>query len=175
MPDSISYFVPDYDVIPVIAQPKTMACWATVGTMLLSWKHRVCYSSIETAMDILGEDFRKIYEDNTGLYSSQVDDFANAMGVTIEWPTCGTPESLLGLLQSYGPLVILDDEDTSGAFALHARMAIGIEGDGTPEETYIRIIDPAGGQTYDEAFDLFESKYEAMAEAEGWTVQMMHY
>jgi hypothetical protein len=174
MPDPISYFVPDADIIPVIAQPKNMACWATVATMLFSWKDKVCYS-IETAMDSIGQEFRQIYEDNTGLFPDKIESFANASGVTIEWPVCGTPESILGLLKDYGPIIIIDDEDPSTAFCIHARMITGIFGDGTSEQSFVRIIDPAGGQTYDEPFNIFESKYEEMAAARGWTIQIMHY
>jgi len=51
--------------VPAIAQPKSMACWATVTTMNMSWKNQQSYS-IESAIDSIGSDFRQIFDDNTG-------------------------------------------------------------------------------------------------------------
>jgi hypothetical protein len=45
--------------VPAISQPKSMASGATVTTMNMSWKNQQSYS-IESAMDSLGSDFRKI-------------------------------------------------------------------------------------------------------------------
>jgi hypothetical protein len=174
MPEAIEYSVPDTDIMPVEAQPKSMACWATVTTMLMSWKDQVCYP-IESAMDTIGAEYRKIYEDNTGLYPDKIEAFTQATGLTIEWPQCETPESMLALLQNYGVLVIIDDEDPSAAFAVHARLVTGIRGDGTPDGTFLTIVDPAGGRTYEESFSSFANKYESMSSAAGWTIQMMHY
>lgn len=47
--------------------------------------------------------------------------------------------------------------------------------DGDVANTYLKIVDPDGGQTYEESFQDFTSKYEAMADATGWNLQMMHY
>jgi hypothetical protein len=38
-----------------------------------------------------------------------------------------------------------------------------------------KIVDGNGGKTYDESFQDFTSKYETMADATGWNLQMMHY
>ncbi len=169
---SISYDVPGF-VTPV-AQPKSMACWATVATMIMSWNDEVSYS-IEGAMDSLGDDFRDMFEDNTGLAADRMQDFADATGMTVEYQACETPESILRLLENYGPIIIIDDEDSSGNFAVHARIIKGIYGDGDADNTYLKIVDPNQGQEYDESFEDFASKYEAMADAQGWNLQMMHY
>jgi len=160
--------------VPAIAQPKSMACWATVTAMNMSWKNQQSYS-IESAMDALGSDFRKIFDDNTGLAPDRVQDLSDATGMRVEYQRCETPDSILQLLQSYGPVVIIDDEDPSPAFAVHARIVRGIYGDGDAANTHLKIVDPNGGKTYDESFQDFTSKYEAMADATGWNLQMMHY
>ncbi len=160
--------------IPVIAQPKSMACWATVTTMLMSWK-QLQSMTIETAMDSLGSDFRKIFDDNTGLAPDRVQDLATASGMTIEYQRCETPQSILQLLQNYGPLSIVDNEGSTTNWAVHNRIIKGIYGDGTTANTFFKIIDPGDGTTYDESFDVFETKYEGMSEANNWTLQMMHY
>ena len=160
--------------VPAVAQPKSMACWATVTTMNMSWKNQQSYS-IESAMDSLGSDFRKIFDDNTGLAPNRVQDLSDATGMKVEYQACETPDSILRLLQNYGPLVVIDDEDQSPAFAVHARVIRGIYGDGDVANTYLKIIDPDGGKAYDESFQNFTTKYEAMADAKGWNLQMMHY
>jgi Papain-like cysteine protease AvrRpt2 len=171
-PSSVSFDV-EGDV-PAVAQPKSMACWATVTTMNMSWKNQQSYS-IESAMDSLGSDFRKIFDENPGLAPNRVQDLSDATRMKVEYQACETPDSILRLLQNYGPLVVIDDEDQSPAFAVHARVIRGIYGDGEVANTYLKIIDPDGGKTYDESFQNFTSKYEAMADAKGWNLQMMHY
>ncbi len=163
-------------IIPVIAQPKSMACWATVTTMMLSWKKTQSFT-IETAMDSLGSDFRKIFDDNTGLAPDRIQDLATASGMTIEYQKCETPDSILQYLQSYGPVGIVDNEVPSDATPvfIHMRIIRGINGDGTGAGTLLKIIDPDQGQTYEESFDVFASKYESMSQANGWNLQMVHF
>lgn len=168
----ISYDVPGF--IPPVAQPKSMACWATVATMAMSWKDELSYT-IEGAMDSLRGDFRQIYESNSGLAPDRIQDFSLSTGMTVEYQRCETPESILQLLESYGPLIIIADEDSSASFAVHARIITGIYGGGQASDTYLKIVDPNGGTTYDELFEDFVFKYEAMADATGWNLQMMHY
>jgi Papain-like cysteine protease AvrRpt2 len=150
--------------VPAISQPKSMACWATVTTMNMSWTNQQSYS-IELAMDSIGSDFRKIFDDNTGLAPDRVQELSDPTGMKVEYQRCETPASISQLLQNYGPLVIIDDEDPSPAFAVHARIIRGMYGDGNAENTYLKIVDPNGGKTYDESFQDFTSKYEAMANA----------
>jgi hypothetical protein len=69
--------------VPAISQPKSMACWATVTTMNMSWKNQQSYS-IESAMDSLGSDFRKIFDDNTGLAPNRVQDLSDPTGMKSE-------------------------------------------------------------------------------------------
>jgi hypothetical protein len=49
--------------VAAIAQSKSMAYWAIVSTMNMSWKNQQSYS-IESAMDSLGSDFRNIFDHN---------------------------------------------------------------------------------------------------------------
>jgi hypothetical protein len=172
----MSYTI-EYDVpgdIPIIAQPSDMSCWATVATMNISWYNQQSYS-IETAMDNIGPEYRKIYDDNSGLNPAKVEDFSNASGLNLEYQSCETPESILRLLINHGPLIIIDDEDSSSSFALHARIIRGIYGGGNPDDTYVKIIDPWEGQTYDEVFSTFAQKYEEAAGVSDLTIQMMHF
>jgi hypothetical protein len=45
------------------------------------------------------------------------------------------------LLQAHGPLWITADEDPSANFSVHARVLIGLRGDGTPENTQAYFLD----------------------------------
>jgi hypothetical protein len=168
--------------IPVIAQPNSMACWATVTTMMMSWKQKQSFT-IETAMDSLGSDFRKLFDENTGLAPERLQELATAAGMIIEYQKCETPDSILQLLQSYGPIRIGDDENVSAKtnddptsnMVRHARIIKGIYGDGDASNTYLKIIDPDGGRTYDELFKDFAAKYESLADDARYNVQMMHF
>ena len=73
MANQVSYTVPGD--ISVVAQPTGMSCWAAVTTMLMSWKDKVSYT-IESCMDAIGPDYRKIYDDDKGLDPGKVQDFA---------------------------------------------------------------------------------------------------
>ena len=162
------------NIIPVIQQPTSMSCWATCATMMISWKNQQSYS-IETVMDMLQSDFRSIYDANTGLSVERNQDFARATGMQIEYPTCDLPEAIENKLKSFGPLLIIDDEDSSKNFALHARIIIGIAGDGTSENTLLAIIDPGSGTQYQEGFETFIDKYEQAAGVQDLMIQMMHF
>ena len=132
MSSSMPYDLPR--IIPAMAQPKSMACWATVATMNVSWKNQSSLT-IETAMDSLGSDFRQIFDDNTGLAPDRIQDFSAATGMTVEYQRCETPDSILQMLEDHGPVIIIDDEDPSPSFAVHARIVTGIHGDGEAANT----------------------------------------
>ncbi|QDK80433.1 hypothetical protein EXU85_18210 [Spirosoma sp. KCTC 42546] len=161
--------------MPKIAQPSDSTCWAAVGTMMVSWRDQVSYS-IETAIDNLGSDFRYLFDNNLSLMPDRNEDFATATGMKFNWPRCETPESILQLLQNYGPLLVIDDETPDSInFLRHARIIIGIDGESTPSKIYLSIINPDGGFTQDELFETFTAKYESLADDSRYKVQMMHY
>ena len=167
---AFDYTVPG--VVPIIAQPSSMSCWATVATMLKSWKDAVSYS-IQDVVDAAGAEYRTMFDDDTGLPPAKVDDFATAMGFKIEPPMSYTISGFRALIEDFGPVIVVGDEDLTPTWALHARVARGIYGDGTPEGTFIRVNDPAGGRQYTESYTAFMKKYEEAAAIP--MVQIMHY
>jgi hypothetical protein len=156
--------------IPVIRQPNGMACWATVGTMLMSWRDQQSYS-IETAMEMAGEKYSEMFNNSQGLPADQHEDFASASGMTIEYPQCYTAEGIYDLLLDHGPVIVITDEDPSEYFAIHARIIKGIDGDSTNPD--LMIIDPGSGSEYTEKFEDFASKFEAVDGAP--RIQVMHF
>jgi len=163
------YQVPGY-IFP-IQQPNGMACWATVATMLISWRDQQSYA-IETAMDIAGDKYRSLFDSEEGLSAGDHQDFAESAGMTIEYPQCYSPEGIYNLLVSYGPVIVITDEDTSEFFAIHARIISGISGDESGT-VYLHIVDPGDGTEYDEDFETFASKFEAVDGAP--RIQVMHF
>lgn len=170
MPNTSLAYEIDGD-IPVFQQPNGMACWATVGTMLLSWQDQQSYS-IETVMDMAGQKFRDMFDQQQGLPGEDHDEFAAALGMTIEYPQCYTPEGIYDLLVNYGPIIVITDEDSSEFFAIHARIIKGIDTD-SGGAVYLNIVDPGNGREYTESFESFTSKFEAVDGAP--RIQVMHF
>lgn len=165
----------DYTVsgtVPIIAQPSNMTCWATVATMLMSWKDDTIYSIAE-AMDIAGTQYRTKFDNNAGLLGSEHEAFAIACGFSGEPPMSHTIGSIRTLLENHGPLIAVTDESPGALWAIHARVIRGIYGDGSPDNTFLRINDPAGGHQYVESFRSFSEKFEEVAGAP--RLQIMHY
>lgn len=171
MANTDSYFEVEGE-IPLIQQPNSMACWATVATMLMSWNEQQSFG-IETAMDMAGPIYRQMFDQADGLPASMHQQFAEACGMTIDYPQCYTSEGIYNLLYDYGPIIAITDEDPGEYFAIHARIIKGIHSDTTPGTTYLMIIDPGTGTEYNETFEDFSSKFEAVDGAP--RIQVMHF
>jgi hypothetical protein len=155
---SISYVVPGH--VPPVAQATSMGCWATVATMMMSWRDNASYA-VADAMSRIGTKWRKIYDGNTGLSGADKAPFLAASGLVAEPPANYTIERWESLLREYGPLWVTTNEGFGTPFsAVHARIVTGISGDGTPGGTTLSVVDPDGGRTYTENFQVFVNKYE---------------
>ncbi|MFC9600840.1 papain-like cysteine protease family protein [Peribacillus butanolivorans] len=97
----------EYEVpglVPPIPQPYTMACWATVSTSMISWRDSASYT-IEEVMDRVGPKYRKIYEDNTGLFPVDTPELLQELTLVAEPPEINySIDRWQQLLQDYGPL-----------------------------------------------------------------------
>ncbi|MCB0263900.1 MAG: hypothetical protein KDH98_12155, partial [Calditrichaeota bacterium] len=169
--ESFDYNVPG--IVPIIAQPSNLTCWATVATMMVSWKDSVSYP-ITDVMDSAGAIYRTKFDNNQGLLGSEKPAFLAALGLTGEAPQSYSVQGFRNLLESVGPLWATTDELPGDGFAIHARIVTGMFGDGTPENTFLRINDPAGGRQYSETFLKFMQKFEEVA-AGGLRVQIVHF
>ena len=160
--DDFSYRVSG--IVPVVEQPTSMSCWAAAATMLISWHDHASYD-IATAMEDVGARFKTLFDDNSGISNSELSEFITAAGLRSA-PAMSYPVSeFKRLLEDYGPLMVVGDEDPSQRKILHARVVYGIYGDGTATGTHLRINDPAnGGRQYSESFRTFVSKYEDAAD-----------
>jgi hypothetical protein len=149
-------------IVPPLRQPTSMTCWATVTTMMRSWRQNQSMS-IDTAVGGIGSQYLAKFQANQGLSSAEKGQFLSSAGFVAEPPMCYSIEGWLQLLRTYGPLWVTTDEDPSANFAIHARIMVGIEGDGTPEGTSFRIVDPATGTEYSEDVPTFIRKFEEEA------------
>lgn len=139
-----------------------MTCWATVTTMMMEWRDNQSMS-IDTAIGRVGSTWLAKFTANRGLGSSEKGMFLAAAGLMAEPPMCYSIEGWLQLLRTYGPLWVTTDEDPSADFAIHARIIVAIEGDGTPDGTSFRIVDPATATEYPETVTVFQQKFESEA------------
>jgi hypothetical protein len=139
-----------------------MTCWATVATMMVSWRDQMGYP-ITAVMDMAGPAYRAKFDANGGLSGAEKGAFLAALGLQAEPPMDYAVEGLLGLLQTYGPIWVTTDEDPSEGFAVHARIVTGMVGDGTVDGTMLRVVDPAGGRRYQESFRAFGDKFDEVA------------
>lgn len=171
--DVISYDVPGN--FWVMAQPSGKACWATVFTMLKSWRVQQ-QKTIEQALATVGQRWVDIYRANTGLMGDDKPTFISTAGLVAQPPQSYSIQGWENLLRNYGPIWITTDEAPGAAWAIHARIITGIYGDGTPENTKFKIVDPAGGRRYEESIAVFIPKYEEEVRATGFMrIQVVHW
>lgn len=152
----IDYSVPE--PVPALAQPKTMACWATALTILFTWRDRAS-RTIEDVTSEVGAHYRTLYDTNAGLTAADKDALVRDAGLASQAGVNLSPEGWTDLLRKHGPVWVTTRE-TAG---IHGRIVHGIHGDGTPKGTTLDIIDPAGGRTYGETVEAFLPKFEAEA------------
>lgn len=155
---SVDYTVPGY--VQPVAQDKPNACWATVTTMMMSWRDNASFT-IGEAMSKIGARWRTMYDLDTGLSGDDKPMFLAAAGLAAEPPANYTIETWETMLRSYGPLWVTTNEGFgTGQWAVHARIIKGMHGDCSPTGTSLDVVDPDGGRTYSESFQTFVNKYE---------------
>ncbi|WP_283812403.1 papain-like cysteine protease family protein [Bradyrhizobium sp. USDA 3458] len=143
--------------VPAIRQPTPMSCWATVYTMMRSWKLGRPVS-IDAAISELGAPFTKYLSDDGGLPGGQELEFVKAAGLRAKPPASYPLTIFRKLLRENGPVWIV----TGDGITSHARLLVGIYGTDEAEkiETYkssvMEFIDPASGKyVYEPALKFF--------------------
>jgi len=159
----------------VVAQPNTMACWATVYSMMLSWKRQQSFD-IAGAVGSVGSKYLTYFQANTGLPSAEFASFLRAAGMGYQ-PMANLPVSdWEDLLQRHVLLWVGTLASSSPGSGLHSRIIEGIVGSSSSSSANFMIIDPAGGRRYNEPFVDFVRKYEgAIRGARGDYYQIRHF
>jgi Papain-like cysteine protease AvrRpt2 len=168
---TVNYTVPGQRT--VYAQPNTMACWATVFTMMSAWKQGKTFPNIRAAIVPLGQPWLGYFDNNTGVPPTAGTAFERAVGLTREPRFNPSPEGWVSMLQQYG-LLWVTGTVTGG---IHDRILEGITGDGTGPGTVMYIVDPAGGRRYPETLDIFLQGFEGQAAVEPFyqDYQILHF
>ena len=84
-----------------------------------------------------------------------------AMGFTAEPPATYIASAVYNMLSTYGPLWVTTDGGSLDT--VHARIVIGMGGDGSPAGTTMQLIDPADGAIHDETYEVFVRRYTNVA------------
>lgn len=152
-----------------------MACWATVFTMMASWKYQASFD-IASAIAKVGEKYLKIYQANTGLPSAEFGPFIAAANMGCEPMMNLAVPAWERLLTRYGLLWVGTLATVSPDSGLHSRIIEGITGNGPLGGTSFKIIDPGGGRRYNEGLSTFLNKYEgAIRKTPGEYYQIRHF
>jgi N-acetyl-anhydromuramyl-L-alanine amidase AmpD len=181
-------FDENWNDVEVMGQPENYSCWATAASMVVGWRDKV-------SLDI--QALKKWFTGNTGvssdsgLYAHDNQKLADTLGLVAEPPQSYSVDGFRRLLENYGPLWVgIHTEDGWG----HAVAVSGLYGDGTPDNTYVRIHDPWGrvpgtpgkpgyhnptpgqGSRYTLTFSEFGKEYEAFASSTDGNVnvQILH-
>lgn len=144
---SLYYVVPEMKLIP---QDKTMSCWFASGQMLIAWRQRRTQQCEADHPDpSLVQKWSKLYDDNPGINNSQIQDFANDLGLTMLGAMTPSPAYVRDLLMRHGPLWINGNS--------HITVIAGIRSAGSGYE--VLVFDPAKPELPDGAWRDFWQQY----------------
>jgi hypothetical protein len=133
---------------PRVLQEGGYDCWAAAAAMMLSWRDQVRYTKVDMAR-MAGPDFVRLLEakGQGGIEANAKSEFLKRLGLSAEAPQTFTARGLRDLLQEHGPLwVTVNHGDGNDPYFVlpHARVIVAIDGDETPEATFVTYLDPAG-------------------------------
>jgi len=147
-PEGVKAYYRVRGTVPRVLQDGGYDCWAAAAAMMLSWRDQVEYTKAEVAR-LAGPEFVRLLEakGQGGIEASAKGEFLKRLGLTAEAPQTFTARGLRELLQEHGPLwVTVNQGDGNDPYFVlpHARVIVAIDGDGTPEGTFVTYLDPAG-------------------------------
>ena len=173
-----SYQVPGFK--PILNQlalnpPRPFGCWATVYTMMVSWKLQQSFD-IREALGRVGAVYQEMFDIDSGLSQADAVTFLRAAGMHYEPMANQDVKGWFHLLKQYGLLWVSARSETS--HATHSRIVEGIRIDDLVHGHMVSlmIIDPWGGRRYLELFTTFLNKYEgARQDHKGMYFQIRHF
>lgn len=155
-------------------QKSPLVCWAAAGAMMFGWINRKSMA-VEDALDAIGGPWRTKFDADEALTAAEVRSFATALGLREDRSVGSTPAAIARSLSVHGPLwVVTDDDFGDGNKLVHARIAVGLRGDGDPERTTMSLADPATGTVIAERVTTFAARL-AANEAIEFGLGMFHY
>ena len=155
--------------------PHPMGCWATVYTMMISWRAQQSFD-ITRALGRVGPYYQKLFELDAGLSQADALSFLRAAGMHHEPMVNLKIEGYFHLMKKYGLLWV---STRPGETSLtHSRIIEGIRvvdlADG--HAVSFAMMDPWGGRRYHEPFSTFVRRYEgAFKDHHGAYYQIRHF
>lgn len=161
-------------LVPVIAQPSSRSCWATVAAMMISWRRRESMS-ISDAIATIGEPYVSHLNNNRVLLWTQTEAFGRAAGMQAVPLQSFSLEGFADLLQrTQSPLFVSIHPQGNPQNLTHIVVVTGLAGDGTIDGTNVNYNDPNGGVRRTTSYRQFHLRYES-SERQPLTVQILHY
>jgi hypothetical protein len=134
--------------VTYIAQQSEATCWAASIAMIVNYRDGSDFDD-HTLCDHVGLP-------RDGATVSEIDEALTKVDMFLVAPACFTPDGWLQLLEN-GPKGVI----VPGA-PWHRIVIAGATTDGTPEGTYLHVLDPAAGEEW-QTYEDVEAKFEAGA------------
>jgi hypothetical protein len=125
---------------------------------MVSW-HQGRFITIEQLLNGLGYPWKGYFQSDAGLANQELGRFLKQVGLKGEPPANYTLQAYRDFLLQFGPLWITRGD----GFNSHARILVGLYGNGTYEGTCFEFIDPKTGSTKREPALDFLRSFEAEA------------
>jgi GH24 family phage-related lysozyme (muramidase) len=126
-------------VMPVVAQPSPMTCWAAVMTMMWSWKNNQSLP-IRSALAAIGPKYVAMFDSGSALDDQTARTLYNDARLEVSEGFNPSIEGWESFLKKYGPLYV--DVGLTASNNTHAVIVTGIAGDGTASGTRITYVQP---------------------------------
>jgi len=153
--------------VPLVEQLTGMSCWAAAAAMIVGWRDRIHINAVDVAH---GAGHHEAYRD--GLEPRDVATFARAWGLEVARLSELSVGELRRLLADHGPLWV--GEASPG---LHVIVVAGMYGDGSTDQSFVRIADPwpvGRGERYTLSFLDFRENLINAAMIAGDHPQVLH-
>jgi hypothetical protein len=170
---TLDYRVPN---LPMpVKQPSPMVCWATVATMMASWRDQQTHT-LAGYIGGLGEPWKTKLATDTGLAAPEAPQLLATMGMQVETTQANfTAERWEQMLQDFGPLWVTADNDSKPDIqGVHAHILVGIHGPSDGDPT-VDVIDPGSGTEVQMPMSELVARYEQLANTRFAGLQIRHW
>ena len=147
------------------ADDKERDCWAVAAAIMIGWDTKQPDITPADAVATAGSAYLEMYDQDTGLFARDQDDFVLHCEMVGEPPDSYPLQQYIDWMRTHGPLWVTVDAGLGDRFSPHAWILTRIAGTGTPDGagTYVTYIDPADGTEVTIAFADFVKAYEQVA------------
>jgi hypothetical protein len=170
---TLDYRVPN---LPMpMKQPSSMVCWATVATMMASWRDQQTHT-LSGYINGLGEPWKTKLATDKGLTAAEAPQLLATMGMQVETTQANfTAERWEQMLHDFGPLwVTADNNSKPDIQGIHAHILVGIHGPSDGDPT-VDIIDPGVGAEVQMPMSAFVERYQQLANTHFAGLQIRHW